>query len=202
MVKRMKEVKIVKGKSEEGIVDTILKGVSYGTGVFMRKAADIGKVSETKSWKKVVSQTGALCEKVNTNTKAMFKKAKKTVKENISDMKESFVEGMESAADKTTQDKVVSEPVADQPPVDAEAKVEEIPVLERHADSVKIKKAIDEIAHKYKTSLPAKKKAGIKGKFKAVSGKVKCKIRAKKEAPVDADLEKQIENTTKGVKEI
>lgn len=39
-------------ENAESIVDTILKGVSYGTGVIVRKAADIGKVSKTKSWKR------------------------------------------------------------------------------------------------------------------------------------------------------
>jgi hypothetical protein len=204
----------------------------------VRKAADIGKVGETKRWKKVVLKTEDFCEKVNSKTKVMLKKAGKAVKENISDMKESFREGIESAADETIQDKAVSEPTAhgpkvspevkvkkipanqkipalpekeakavseqvvDQSPASTEVKVEEIPVLEHYSDSVKIKKAIDEITHKNKKPLPARKKSSIKEKPKTASKKAKHRAKAEKEVPVDVDLEKEIENTTKGVKEI
>lgn len=121
----------------------------------------------------------------------MIKKAKKSVTTNITDMKESFKEGMESATEETAS-----------APANSEVKVKEIPVMEHHSDDAKIKKAIDAIAYKHKTPSPTKKKSGINDKPKASSKKAKPNIKAEKEAPVNADLEKEIDDATKDVKEI
>lgn len=201
MAKKTKKEKVVEKKCDEGIVDTILKGVSYGTGVLVRKAADIGKVGETKPWKKVVAKTEDLYEKVNANTRVMFKRAGKSVKENISEMKDSFKEGIKSVSSETKEgERVNSEIKTEEIPASKKtpssiAKKGAISIKGQSTDTIKIKGAIQEISGKREKSSSAQK-------TKNAPKKSQSKMSAEKEASVDADLEKEIEKTTRDVKEI
>ncbi len=218
---KKKEAKIVKEKNEEGIVDAFLKGVSYGTGVLARKAADIGKVGETKPWKEVASKTGDLYKKVNTNTAVMFKQAKKTVKESIRDMKKSFKEGVDSAAEETTKSKAINASSApEQPSVNTEIKEKEIPLNQEIPSPTKKKGEIKEkskgVSGQNKTiSAPVLEQPSDNVKIKAAIEEITKKQKApssatkkvkkaavKKNTSVPADLEKVIDNDTKDTKEI
>jgi hypothetical protein len=200
--KRAKKVKVVKEANKEGIVDTVVKGVSYGTGVLVRKASslgsDIGKVGKTKSWKKMVSGAEDLCEKVNENTKVIFKKASKSVKENLEDINESFKEGMESVAAEATQ----SETVQGKPsPAKKTAKSRK---KSKPVQKAVKKPAPEQVAEGKAVVAPVvEEPAGnvIKKKRKAAPKKVKPAPAVTEEKLVNADLEKELEDTTKDVKE-
>ncbi len=157
------KVKIEKKKGTEGIVDTFLKGVSYGTGVLARKAADIGKVGETKPWKEVASKTGDLYKKANTNTVVILKKAKKTVKESIRDMKKSFKEGVDSATDETTKSKTISTSSAPEQPLADEETFSPVKIkIDKEASVLRSQKSMeqDSLPQKAKREGKANKKEG------------------------------------------
>lgn len=147
---------MVKAKNKKGIVKSILKTVSYDTGLVLRKASQIGKITETEPWEKMVSGTQELCQTVGDRTKVILQKVNRNVKKNVGDMKESFVEGMES----------VQSPCPDKKEDKFKAKVE------------------------------------AKGKSKGGIKKVKQKIKLKKEVPINAEMEKEIDDITKGIEDV
>jgi hypothetical protein len=86
---------MVKRESNKGALKGILEQVSYGTGVLCRKAANLGKITETKQWEKLSSGTQKLYGTVGDKTKDVFKKMEK----NVHELEESFKEGMRSVSD-------------------------------------------------------------------------------------------------------
>jgi len=75
-------------KKETGPISDIVKSISYGTGLICAKVTHLGRVTKTKEWKDVFS-----------TTQGIVKNAGKAVKDSITEMKESFDEGVESIVD-------------------------------------------------------------------------------------------------------
>lgn len=88
-----------KKKDEKCKGGSILKTVSYGTGALVRNVKNLGKIVETKPFKKVVSDAGDLCGTVSDKTKVALVKVQKTFKKNMAAVQESFEEGMASVTD-------------------------------------------------------------------------------------------------------
>lgn len=162
---------MVKEKNKEGIVKSIVKTVSYDTGILFRKAKNIGKITETEPWEKVVSGTQGLYQTVGEKTRVILKKVNKSVTKNVGDLKESFKEGIESVGEE-------------------EASGTKTSSRSVHSKSVSVH-----------TKVPASRsraKATCKGGMK----KVAQKTPRKKEAPVNAAMEEEIEALTKDVEDI
>ncbi|HBR14151.1 MAG TPA: hypothetical protein DD723_01220 [Candidatus Omnitrophica bacterium] len=166
---------MTKEKSKKAVGKNFMKSVAYGTGTLCRKVMGLGKVAKTKPWKEMVSVTQELCETVGEKAGDVFQKVEKTVKKSTKDMGESFKAGMES-------------------------------VETGHAES-KTRKESQEKKEISSLSSPAKMvkkeaKGMIKGKAKGQVKKVGNKTTVKKEAPVNVDLEKEIEKMTEDVKDV
>lgn len=220
-VKTKEEAQETRQENQEGVVDSILKTVSYGTGVLIKRASKIGEVTKTKSWKKAVSKTGDFCGAVEEKTKKIIKGASRTVKEGIGDMTQSFKEGMESVGvegKKTETEGKKAEAVKEAEKQETKVKVAK--AKSKVSDRAKSFKADMEIMDEGKAAeiakalvgsevslsaqddkKTAKGKAKSKGKAKAAEKKTKGKTSSEKEAPVNADLEREIDNATKDVEE-
>lgn len=138
---------------KKGIVKKILKTVSYDTGVILRRAKKIGKITKGEPWEKMISGTQGLCHTVGDKTKDILGKMNKSVKKNVGELKESFADGMGSVEAPCCEDKKVI-------------------------------------------------KAVPKGKVKTISKKAKHKVKARKEAPKDPMMEKEIEEITKDLGDV
>ena len=72
-------------KKDTDPVANIVQSISYGTGLICAKVTNLGKVTQTKEWKEVVSAT-----------QGVVKSAGTAMKNSITEMRESFDEGVDS----------------------------------------------------------------------------------------------------------
>jgi hypothetical protein len=156
-------------KEKKNIVGKFLKDMSYGTGVLCRKVSKSGSVIvKGDTWKRTTTSARGFYGTVSERAKSAFTTAKENVSKSVSEMKESFEEGLKSLE----EDAIGAAPA---------------------------KKEAEEKVVKGKTSAPAKKKTAAKSGSKTKAAKPRTKEAVEKEIPSDPELEKEIEDVTKGV---
>lgn len=170
-----------KEKESKSIVKSVLDKASYSVGFLCAKTAKIKDITNAKAWKKTVSASKGLMEKASETTSAFVHDAK----EGASHIKESFINGFESAKDELAKH--------------SHAKKAYAPAVEKEKDE----------------NAPAKEtKAKARPKSKARSGKkAASKTKTKKaeeakeaeevsEVSKDADIEKELNKIDEEVAEV
>ena len=165
-----------------GLVGKVLKTVSFKAGVLCRKASQVGKVTENKSWKAVAEETKDIVQNVEKKTEVVLKKAGQTVKANLDGIKESFEEGMKSLSHE----------------------IKDAAATEKHPSASEPK--AEKVVPKKAPARKAKSKDKADGAAKKVKSKKAVKKPVKKESvepkPSNADMEKEIDKITAGIGEV
>ncbi|MBF0594500.1 MAG: hypothetical protein HQL22_05995 [Candidatus Omnitrophica bacterium] len=210
----------VKGKGT-----AVVKKVSYKTGLLCRKVkgkvSGLSKVAAAKPWKKVVGVTGTLCEKVGSKTGDVIGKFSRIVKKSAADMGESFKAGMASVKTRRIDDDVIA-PVK-KPAVSKGKSKSAAKAKSRLQKFVSDDIAIAEIGAAVKVPAAAANESAVAAEElgAALAGAVsevqppveaaaaEAGVAAQEEvqtavedaAAVDAELEREIEELTKEIKE-
>ncbi len=104
---------MVKGKNNEFSVKSIMKTVSYGTGLVCKKVTGLNKkVTRTKAWKEMVAGTKEVCETVGEKVDVVLEKVVSSVEKSTQDIGASFQAGMESVTERGTKADDTDAPVA------------------------------------------------------------------------------------------
>lgn len=163
-----------KEKRNNGILKTVLDKASYSVGYICAKTAKIKDITKAKAWKDTVSASKDIIEKAGEKTTELIHDAQ----EGASHIKDSFVHGFESA----------KEGIAGQGHVKKSS-----------ADSQKSKDKAA-VLHDAKPKTSAKPKS--KKKKKLSPKEKEKKLKEISEAPVDKDMEKEINKIDEGVAEV
>ena len=119
-----------KKNKKDPMVASIVKGISYGTGLLCGKVSKVGKFSGSKKWEKVLAKT-----------KGIVEGAGKKVQDGLTEMKESFDEGVQSIAEDEGKVKTCRG-THEQEPIDmGSQKQEPIDILSSEPLTVKPKRA-------------------------------------------------------------
>ncbi|MBF0571448.1 MAG: hypothetical protein HQL12_06200 [Candidatus Omnitrophica bacterium] len=163
---------MVKEKGKKDEIIGLLKTLSYKTGFLCKKVVELGQVAEKKPLKSMVVATQDICESFGEKAEVVLGQVTDTVEKSTREIRASFKAGMDSVGEGHLQSS------SKKTTLQKKEAVIEVPV-----------------AHK-------KKVVGKKTNAKSPVRKTKSKAQIEKKAPVNLDLEKEIENVTKDVAEV
>ncbi|MBF0330869.1 MAG: hypothetical protein HQL17_02950 [Candidatus Omnitrophica bacterium] len=99
---------MAKPRSKKTAGGDIFQTITYGTGLFCKKMAELKKVTQTKEWKHAVNTTKDICEKVGAKAEAVIDTLTDAVEKGTKDIGTSFKAGMDSVAEGQEEKKPAS----------------------------------------------------------------------------------------------